>query len=296
MQECIVRLDEDFGKDEGILHEAMVTGRKVGAGRDFWSKLAHDKTLFRKTVALVSDNHELSEPVVVSPFFASEEVKSGLGYPAEYVGANPVCEQLLKFSGHFKELDTKKVLANAKEFLDLPQGAEGPGPFVVPYWKRVAKTYNEATERILKAIASERTFKSWLEGKSLNLRQSERTEIAFDMLWGKQQSDYFLVPAQFGFFHARPCRSVRRVRTVYLPHEFGLDTFAVGSMLLSHPERFISEKDLFVVCPGESRRETNCVGSGASCFYWHGGTLHLSVVGTNHTRSDCASATGFFPQ
>lgn len=48
-----VRQSEEFGKDFGLVHEAIVTGRKVGAGKDFWSKLAHDEALFQRVVELV---------------------------------------------------------------------------------------------------------------------------------------------------------------------------------------------------------------------------------------------------
>jgi len=47
----VVRL-EDFGKDHGLIHEAVVTGRKVGAGNGFWSGLAHDEDFFREVVHL----------------------------------------------------------------------------------------------------------------------------------------------------------------------------------------------------------------------------------------------------
>ena len=42
-----------FGEDHGLLHEAVVTGRKVGAGKDFWSALAHNEQLFARVVAFV---------------------------------------------------------------------------------------------------------------------------------------------------------------------------------------------------------------------------------------------------
>lgn len=38
----------DFGKDHGLVHEAVVTGRKVGWGSDEWAKLAHDEDFMRK--------------------------------------------------------------------------------------------------------------------------------------------------------------------------------------------------------------------------------------------------------
>lgn len=43
---------EEFGKDLGLVHEAVITGRKIGVGRDFWSRLAHDEDLFRRIVSL----------------------------------------------------------------------------------------------------------------------------------------------------------------------------------------------------------------------------------------------------
>ncbi len=44
----------DFGKDHGLIHEAVVTGRGVGAGQDFWASLAHSKMLFGEVVAFAA--------------------------------------------------------------------------------------------------------------------------------------------------------------------------------------------------------------------------------------------------
>ena len=44
---------KSFGNDLGLVHEAVVTGRKVGAGKCFWTALAHSEELFEKVVALV---------------------------------------------------------------------------------------------------------------------------------------------------------------------------------------------------------------------------------------------------
>ena len=43
----------DFGKDLGLVHEAVITGRRVGATERFWSALAHHEEVFGKTVAFV---------------------------------------------------------------------------------------------------------------------------------------------------------------------------------------------------------------------------------------------------
>lgn len=52
MSENTVR-HEEFGSDHGLIHEAVVTGRKVWAGREFWKSLAHDEDMFRRTVKFV---------------------------------------------------------------------------------------------------------------------------------------------------------------------------------------------------------------------------------------------------
>jgi len=47
-------MSTEFGQDHGLIHEAVVTGRKVGAGKDFWSALAHSEELFAKVVAFMA--------------------------------------------------------------------------------------------------------------------------------------------------------------------------------------------------------------------------------------------------
>ena len=42
--------DEKFGQDFGLVSQAVVTGRKVGADRDFWKILAHDINEFSRIV------------------------------------------------------------------------------------------------------------------------------------------------------------------------------------------------------------------------------------------------------
>jgi hypothetical protein len=40
-------MSNDFGKDLGLVHEAVIMGRKVGADKEFWSALAENEELFR---------------------------------------------------------------------------------------------------------------------------------------------------------------------------------------------------------------------------------------------------------
>lgn len=61
MPKRMVRPDEQFGEDHGLIHEVVVTGRKVGATRAFWAELAHNATLFSRVVEFVNTlGHEPS--------------------------------------------------------------------------------------------------------------------------------------------------------------------------------------------------------------------------------------------
>lgn len=46
----MTRGDDVFGKDMGVVFEAVKTGRRVGADRAFWSAIAHNAALFRDFV------------------------------------------------------------------------------------------------------------------------------------------------------------------------------------------------------------------------------------------------------
>lgn len=91
MAETMVRQETavEFGKDLGLVHEAIVTGRKVGAGKEFWSKLAHDGTLFANVIAFVERNGaEIVREVIVSiPFTEVEKTAIAI------LGSNKILTQ-----------------------------------------------------------------------------------------------------------------------------------------------------------------------------------------------------------
>lgn len=49
-------MSNEFGKDHGLIHEVVVTGRKFGAGEEFWAALAHREDIFAKVFALVTES------------------------------------------------------------------------------------------------------------------------------------------------------------------------------------------------------------------------------------------------
>ncbi|MDO8521485.1 MAG: hypothetical protein Q7S52_05205 [bacterium] len=236
-----------------------------------------------------------SVPVVpTSPFFANEETPSNYGYPDSYT-VKPVCEQLVELSKHFPKLDSTGVLACSKELPMLPEGAEGW--FAVPRWEKVAKTYNEALEKVLDLIGTTRTLHNYRKGAlgPKHLKLSERTVAALQMLGEKQKGDFLLIPAQFGLTHRG--RSVRRTRVIYAPHEFGLGSFVVGSMLLSHPERLVAWEQLHIDCPGDKYSP----GAGGSfsrapVFCWSDGKVGFYADRADDASAHFGSASAFLPQ
>jgi len=56
----------EFGTDHALIHEAVVTGRKVGAGKEFWAALAHNKELFDRVVTLVMSTVRVVFPIVAN--------------------------------------------------------------------------------------------------------------------------------------------------------------------------------------------------------------------------------------
>ena len=230
-----------------------------------------------------------------SPFFAKEEVGSDRVYPEGYFH-RPICEQLVLLSKHFTKQDASEILACSKSMPDLPPYAEHG--FAMPKWKTVAKTYNEATEFVLDRLAASRTFKNWRAGElgQKYMRLSERTEEGLAILDNAYKGDYTVLPAQFGLMHRG--RSTRKVRTIYLPHEFGLGPYETGVMFLSHPERLQGKpNELYVDCPGvEYSPDADGQFTDALCFYWCDCRLDFNTDWADDPLSSYGSASGLLPQ
>ncbi len=240
---------------------------------------------------------EISTPnsLIISPFFASEEIASNYSYPEGYA-VKPICEQLVVLAKHFPNLNSSPVLACSKELPALSTDAEGW--FVVPRFEKVAGNYNEAVEKVLGMIGSTRIFHNYRKGQSgpKYLRQSDRTTTALQMLGAKQQGDYLLIPAQFGLRHRG--RSTRRVREIIgNSNEFGLGIFVTGCMLLSHPERLVKWEQLHIDCPGDEYSPgADGEFSVAPIFYFHDGRVKFDTYWVGDPGAHCGSASGFLPQ
>lgn len=268
--------------------------REVGLGKDELQKLIENGNEFQAYI--IAGIRRFS---AVDKQFTKkdEEVKSDYVYPKEYKGPKPIEDQIKALAKIF-DLDPSQALEFAKNLPELPKGAEEW--FAILRWKRVAKTYGEAVEKALKQIKQQHKgdFCNWREGKlgELYLRQHKGTIKKLQVLADQQKDcDILVIPAQFGRRHNG--RAVRWVREIFMANEFGFGAFAIGCMLLTHPERLVSYHDLWIDCPGdEYAPDADGNFSDAPYFSFSVenvrlGTLYIGGEGTHY-----GSVTGFLPQ
>jgi hypothetical protein len=196
---------------------------------------------------------EVTESVVeiihrhtVSDKFREEEVGSNRVYPPTY-HVRPVEAQVTEMKKLFPTLGTCMEKLARKPLLE---GAEAW--FAIPRWEALAPTYNEAVEMVLGVLATKRKMQNRIVGRlgPTYLRQSERSRLAEKILADQQQGhDFLVIAAQAGMLH-RGC-SARRARVAMGGNEFGLGTFDIACMLLTHPERLSAEDTLMIDCGGD---------------------------------------------
>ncbi len=228
----------------------------------------------------------------VSDKFKDEEVQSSYSYPNGY-----------KVKGITEQTNILRQLFPGIGFADekiaeqpLPPNAEGW--FAIPKWQTLAPTYGEAVEKVLAMIASKRKFYNYRDGKlgAEYLRQHAKTVKMFQKLGDEQKDfDILVVPAQFGLRHKG--RSVRRAREVFQVNEFGLGAFAIGIMLLTHPEREVQWEQLHVDCAGdEFAPDAGGDFSGAPIFNFNDGRVVFYAYWFGGADGRCGSASAFVSQ
>ncbi len=174
-----------------------------------------------------------------------------LKYPRTWTPV-PIQAQLATFqmlaSG---KLDAEPLLKNLDLFVDIPQRPENKAEldnwFVVPKWRAIAGTLPQAT--IFMARAVEVDPRTFLEGYSLGkLEQSERTREALKVFDECQNGDFWVIPAQLGFFYRgeSPADSIEKMSIV----EFGFDLYLSLAVLVSHRGRLNGEDELGINCAG----------------------------------------------
>lgn len=245
--------------------------------------------------------------------YADEEVRSSYTYPNEYKGPKPIEDQIKAIAKIF-DLDSASALEYAKNLPQLPDGAEGW--FAIPsvdalaakHFPEVidpAEKYCQAVELVHAKIADSRSFHNYREGQitPAQLRLSARTAHALASVAETQeasdlptgQAGILIVAAQLGLRHRD--RSVRRAREVFVGSEFGLGSLAVGSIVLTHPERLVRFEELDMDCSGdEFSPEADGVFSRSPYFVFSGGKVGFGTSFVGDPGDFFGSVSGFLAQ
>ena len=185
-------------------------------------------------------------------YHEENEVVSCFGYRSGYTPKG-IAQQTERLRELFPGIGyANEELANAS----LPENAEGW--FAIPRWEKIAPTYGEAVRKVLDLIKQTRdgAFHNWREGRfgPHELLQFFEAEQQFKYFGAEQEGyDILVVPAQFGMRH-RGCSVRHARRRMSQGNEVGLGIFAVGIMLLTHPERLQDDNDLWINCAGDEFR------------------------------------------
>ena len=241
----------------------------------------------------------------VSNQYASEEVRSSYMYPKEYKGPKPIADQIKALAKIF-DFNPSHAIEFAKNLPALPEGAEGW--FAIPSVDAMAKKhfsevtdmaqkYCQSVQFVYAKIAASRSFYNYREGQitPARLRVHARTARALDLIAETQKGGILIIAAQLGMRHRG--KSVRRAREVFVANEFGLGSFAVGSIVLTHPERLVRWEELDMDCPGD---EFNSGAGGdfssapSLCFY--GGRAGFGARWVVLAIGCYGSASFFLPQ
>jgi len=178
--------------------------------------------------------------------YKDEEVGSDRVYPPTY-RVRPLEAQVTELRKLFPGLGSCHERLGRKP---LPEGAEAW--FAIPRWQAVAPTYCEAVERMVEVLSTRRKFSNRIIGKMGDkfLRPCERSKLAQKILCDQQEgNDILVVGAQAGMLHRGS--SARRTRVTMAGNEYALGVFAIGCLLLTHPERLSTGETLMIDCGGD---------------------------------------------
>jgi len=296
------RLVEDSAK-----HAIDLALGKTEADQDGWQRILEHGDELRGSIAeiVVAKTRELS----LSSQFANEEVRSSYVYPKEYNGPKSIEEQQIKEIAKIFGLDPSNALEFAKNLSALPDDAERWfGWFAIPSVDALAvrqfpevtdpaEKYCRALQLIHQKIAESRSFTNWRDGQinTAHLRVSARTLEAMNKIAETQKGDILIIAAQLGMRHRG--RSIRRAREVFVQNEFGLTSVAVGSIALTHPERFVRYKELGIDCAGDKFSDDGDDSFGrAPCFGFGGGEVEFDTELVSVAHDGYGSASLLFPQ
>jgi hypothetical protein len=236
--------------------------------------------------------------------YADEEVQSNYTYPREYDGPKPIEEQV-KALAEILDLDSSNALEYTKNLPELPAGAEGwfaiPSSNglkkLLPQIGNDAERYCAGVGLVHEKIAASRKFYNWRDGQITpnRLGVHAHTAHALDLVAENQPGDILIVAGQLGMRHRG--RSIRRARECFDSNEFGLGSLAVGSIVLTHPERLVRWGELDTDCAGDKfAPDADGVFSYAPIFSFLDGKVEFRAHWFAHAYAKYGSVSAFVPQ
>jgi len=221
-------------------------------------------------------------------------------------GPRSIADQIMALAKIFN-LEPKQALEYAKNLPELPKGAKEW--FTIPtvdalaakHFPEVtdsANKYCRAVQLVHAKLAESRRFRSWREEEITpnRLRVHAHTALSLDLIAENQPGDILIIGGQLGTRYQG--ESAKQARETFVSNEFGLDSLAVGSILLIHPERLVSQKDLNIECPGDEFFP--CTGdngfSDTSYYLYRGGRVEFSTKWRGDPNVKFGSASGFIPK
>ena len=231
-------------------------------------------------------------------------------YPIEYRGLGPINEQADRIAEYLRlSLDyTSEWIEKVMPTTPLPNGAEGWGaiPSVDAVAKRhfpkvidPSKKYVRAVKMILELLGKYRPFNNDYPEilNHRNFRQCAHTIRALNIIAKKQKGDILIIPVQFGITYI-DC-PVRLTRLRFRENEFGLGTLAVGSLALTHPDRYVDWQSLHTDCPGDevalNNTNNNTNFNRSTMLLYHNKQIKLSISDISRSSGRFGSVTGFIP-
>ena len=106
----------------------------------------------------------------------------------------------------------------------------------------------------------------------------------------QKNSDILIVAAQFGLRYRG--YSSNAAKEMMIPdHECGLGTFAIGIMLLTHPERLQHCNDLWVDCNGDEFNNGDGRFDYTPYFIFHANGIEFGIHESNYAHNQWGSAS-----
>ncbi|MDD4409809.1 MAG: hypothetical protein PHW52_04125 [Candidatus Pacebacteria bacterium] len=208
------------------------------------------------------------------------------GYFSGYGEPKSIEEQVRILKGSFPYLDY-----SIKGDFCRPKGSEGL--FVIPKWNKVGETYLKATLKvidILRSLYGGRIIKWGNDFTEYTYYQNPRSQKAIEFINEQHPSDIVILPAQFGM--RLKGSSVANAKKRFYVNEFGLSTYEVGIMLITHQERLQQYDDLRIYCLGDDVR--NGIYRISTWMYVHEG-FNISGIRDDLSNRHSGGVTGFLP-